>query len=168
MTGGITINTETEKRAKKTAAVRAAEKLRIRKLDERVPLSNDGLTNVDNIFRWYVVKNREDYKAVSEAYGGGIREPPVYPEIICVETVGREAYEGDAYDHQMADCRKVTEDFWKQLGYKCRMKKIRMKGKRYRRKKKRRETHCNQQKNDRKKMESMRKQERRNYLWQQM
>lgn len=116
------MDAETEIR---TDAVRAAEGLRIRELDGRIPLSNDGLIKAENIFRWYQVKNRSDYHAVRAAYGNSsIREPSAYPEIICVETIGEKEYEDDAYEYQMADCRKVTEGFWRELGYRCRIEKL--------------------------------------------
>ena len=107
----------------RAAVIASAEKLRIKELDEHIPLGNDGLINENNIFRWYRVQNKRDYYVLNTAYGNAIRKPSVYPEIICVETAGQEAYQGDAYGYHLADCRKITEDFWKQMGYKCTIEK---------------------------------------------
>ena len=103
--------------------IAAVEKLRIKELDEHIPLGNDGFVNESNTFRWYRIRNQNDYHILNTAYRDTIREPSVYPEIICVETVGQEPYQDDAYAYHLADCRKVTEDFWKQLGYQCTIQK---------------------------------------------
>lgn len=118
--GKVVMKTGVEMKSAETAL---AERLRIKELDEHIPLGNDGLVNESNIFRWYRVKDEKDYQVLNTVYGNAVREPSVYPEIICVETVGQEAYQGDAYAYHLADCRKITEDFWKQMGYKCRIEK---------------------------------------------
>lgn len=95
-----------------------AEKLRITELDEHLPLSNDGLMNENNTFRWYKLNNETDFETVNKAYGNSLNVPESYPEIMCVETVGYEAYMDDAYSYNMETCKKITESFWKELGVK--------------------------------------------------
>ena len=98
--------------------IEAAAKLRITELDEHLPLSNDGLINENNTFRWYKLNNETDFETVNKAYGNSLNVPESYPEIMCVETVGYEAYMDDAYSYDMTTCRTITENFWKKLGYK--------------------------------------------------
>ena len=104
--------------------IEAAEKLRITELDEHLPLSNDGLINENNTFRWYKLTNETDFATVNKAYGNSLNVPESYPEIMCVETVGYEAYMDDAYSYNMGTCKKITEIFWKELGYEINFRKV--------------------------------------------
>lgn len=97
--------------------IEMAEKLRIVKLDEFIPLSNQEF-NENNTFVWYEVKNKEDFDALNKAYAYELKEPSLYPEIICVETTGYEAYMDDAYGYNLRDLKQTTEDFWEKFGYK--------------------------------------------------
>lgn len=98
--------------------IEAAEKLRITELDEMIPLSDDGGINENNTFRWYRVENETDFDVLNEAYGNSLCRPSIYPEVICVETIGYEAYMDDAYSYNMTTCKYITESFWNKLGYK--------------------------------------------------
>lgn len=100
------------------ALIEEAEKLRIEEMDEDIPLSNDGLMNECNTFRWYKLENETDFETLNKAYGNGLNKPEHFPEVMCVETVGYEAYMDDAYSYDMTTCRTITENFWKKLGYK--------------------------------------------------
>ena len=106
------------------ALIEEAEKLRITELDEHLPLSNDGLANEYNTFRWYKLNNETDFETVNKAYGNSLNVPESYPEIMCVETVGYEAYMDDAYSYNMGTCKKITESFWKELGYEINFRKV--------------------------------------------
>ena len=106
------------------ALIEEAEKLRITELDEHLPLSNDGLANEYNTFRWYKLNNETDFETVNKAYGNSLNEPKSYPEIMCVETIGYEAYMDDAYSYNMETCKKITESFWKELGYEINFRKV--------------------------------------------
>ena len=97
---------------------------RIIELDEHLPLSNDGLINENNTFRWYKLNNETDFETVNKAYGNSLNVPESYPEIMCVETVGYEAYMDDAYSYNMGTCKKITESFWKELGVKVTFENI--------------------------------------------
>jgi len=107
-----------EEKEKQKKKIEAAEKLRIENLDEQMPLSSDGLVNEDNTFRWYRLQNRNDFAILNEAYRFSLREPETYPEILCVETCGHEAYMDDAYSYDITTCKKITEEFWEKLGFK--------------------------------------------------
>lgn len=98
--------------------IKAAEKFRIKGMDDTLPLSNDGTMNENNSFRWYKLESEADFETVNKAYANSLKKPENYPEIMCVETVGYEPYEDDAYSYDMSTCRTVTEEFWKKLGYK--------------------------------------------------
>ena len=98
--------------------IELAERLRIRELDEKIPLDDEGEVNENNTFRWYEVKDINDFTALNAAYQEQLKAPSVYPETICVETVGQEAYTDDAYNYNMEEIKEKTRDFWNQLGYK--------------------------------------------------
>ena len=106
------------------ALIEEAEKLRIEEMDEDIPLSDDGLMNECNTFRWYKLKNEADFETLNKAYGNGLSKPEHFPEVMCVETVGYEAYMDDAYSYDMTTCRTITENFWKKLGYKVTFEKV--------------------------------------------
>ena len=119
------IEFETEKECKDYEAKLAmkdlideAEKLRINELDDNIPLSNDGLVEENNVFRWYKLESEADFEILNKAYAHDLRKPEHFPEIMCVETVGYEAYMDDAYSYDMTTCKSITESFWKKLGYK--------------------------------------------------
>ncbi len=103
--------------------IEAAERLRITELDEQIPLSNNGLIDINDTFRWYKLKNKEDFETVNKAYVNNLGEPEKYPEVICVETYGYEVYTDDAYSYDMKTCKEITENFWKKLGYKVTIEK---------------------------------------------
>lgn len=107
-----------EEKQKKNKAVEQAETLRVSSLDDLMPITTDGLANENNTFRWYRLENEKDFKVVNNAYAGTLGKPSAYPEMMCVETCGYEAYMDDAYSYDMATCRATTEEFWKKLGYK--------------------------------------------------
>lgn len=100
--------------------IEKAENLRIVELDDCLPLTNDGLINDNNIFKWYRLESKEDFDIVEGAYGsnGHLSKPSTYPEVICVETCGYEPYKDDAYNYHLTDCKIMTEEFWKAMGYK--------------------------------------------------
>ena len=104
--------------------IEAAEKLRITELDEHLPLSNDGLVDENNTFRWYKLDNEADFETLNKAYGNELSKPEHFPEVMCVETVGYEAYMDDAYSYNMETCKKITESFWKELGVKVTFENI--------------------------------------------
>ena len=106
------------------ALIEEAEKLRIEEMDEDIPLSNDGLMNECNTFRWYKLDNEADFETLNKAYGNELSKPEHFPEVMCVETVGYEAYMDDAYSYNMETCKKITESFWKELGVKVTFENI--------------------------------------------
>lgn len=97
--------------------IKQAEKLRIKYLDGVIPLSNSGLTDENNTFRWYKVENKEDASILNDAYRIKFKPSLVYPEIICIETAGYEPYKDDAYAYHVTNLKEITENFWKKLGY---------------------------------------------------
>ena len=114
-----------EKNLLKEREIEAAEKLRIPDLDEFLPLDTDGLVNDNNTFRWYKVKNKEDFDILNTAYKEALTRPDNYPEIICVETVGYIPHMDDAYNYHTSRMMEDTKNFWKKLGYKVTFEKER-------------------------------------------
>lgn len=108
-----------EKNLEKEREIKAAERLRISDLDEFVPLSTDGSVNGDNMFRWYKVKNEEEFNILNMEYSNNL-QPDNYPETICVETVGH-----IAYDYHLSRMMEDTKNFWEKLGYEVTFEKER-------------------------------------------
>lgn len=114
-----------EERLRKDEAIDGAEKLRIKELDNLMPITACE-ENENNTFRWYRIENETDFKTVSKAcetrywntFGGAKK----YPEIMCVETCGEEPYEDDAYCYYLSDLIDESIGFWKKLGYKIEIK----------------------------------------------
>lgn len=113
-----------ENNLEKERKINAAEKLRIPNLDELTPLSVNGLVDENNTFRWYKVKNEDEFNILNMAYLNDL-QPDNYPEIICVETIGYEPYKDQAYDYHMSRMMEDTKDFWEKLGYKVTFEKER-------------------------------------------
>lgn len=107
-----------EKKISLNKLIEEAEKFRITELDEELPLSNDGTMDENNTYRWYKVDNETEFKAIEKAYRSTFTIPKKYPEIICVETIGHDAYMDDAYNYNMETCKEITKEFWKKLGIK--------------------------------------------------
>lgn len=116
------INYEANLRLEKK--IKEVERLRIKELDGVIPFNNDGIMNCENEFRWYDVTNKDDFDAINDIYNNNLTQPVIYPEIICVETYGYDSYGGDAYDYHMTACKKNTEDFWNQVGFKCVIERV--------------------------------------------
>lgn len=93
-----------------------AEQFRIKKLDERMPLSLEE-AGENNTFRWYEVRSKEEFDILNKAYKDSIAAPANYPELICVETCGYEAYMDDAYSYNVTGLKKETKNFWETMGY---------------------------------------------------
>lgn len=107
-----------EERQKRKEEIEAAEKLRIEDLDEQIPLYC-GEMSENNTFRWYRVENDAEFDVLNNACRNELvcARPSVYPEIICVETVGYEAYEDDVYSYNMEDIKAATKEFFEKFGY---------------------------------------------------
>ena len=114
-----------ESNLEKERKIKAAEKLRLHNYDDVLPLSTDGCVNENNIFRWYKVKNEDDFNILNAAYKEALTRPEKYPEIICVETAGYEPYIDDPYDWHMSNMMEDTKEFWNDLGYEVTFKKER-------------------------------------------
>lgn len=91
--------------------------IQIPEWDEMIPLSFDGSVNGDNTFRWYRLHNEEDFQILNAAYHKQLNVPRKYPEIICVETCGFDAYEDYPSTYDMTTCLEKTKAFWEKLGY---------------------------------------------------
>lgn len=102
--------------------IQAAENLRIKKLDEVVPISIGGEVNSDNIFIWYRIANEQDLETILEAYASRygyveVGKPGKYPNVLCIETIGHEEYEDSSYGYWFDQMINDTKIFWKKLGY---------------------------------------------------
>lgn len=108
-----------EEELEKKRRIEEAEKLRIEKLDNMIPINYDGLPNDNNCFNWYKLNTKEDFETLIEAYrNGNLEEPENFPALYCVETCGYEPYEDESYSYDLVTCKTCTEKFWETLGYK--------------------------------------------------
>jgi len=108
-----------EEELEKKRRIEEAEKLRIEKLDNMIPINYDGLPNDNNCFNWYKLNTKEDFETLIEAYrNGNLEEPENFPTLYCVETCGYEPYEDESYSYDLVTCKTCTEKFWETLGYK--------------------------------------------------
>lgn len=99
--------------------IKEAEKLRIEKLDNMIPINDDALPNDNNCFYWYKLNTKEDFEILIKAYrNGNLDEPEHFPTLYCVETCGYKPYEDESYSYDLATCKTCTEKFWEELGYK--------------------------------------------------
>lgn len=114
-----------EKAEKRKIFIEKAEKLRIKELEDLMPLVLDE-TMEHHEYRWYKLQNENDYNILSEAYSGNYFGKPVsYPIIMCVETYDYycDEYDGDAYSFTLEQCKEDTIKFWKRQGYKVTIEK---------------------------------------------
>lgn len=58
--------------------IKQAEKLKIKDLDKVIPLSDSGLIDENNTFRWYNVENEDDVSILNDAYRTSFKPPLVY------------------------------------------------------------------------------------------
>ena len=114
-----------EKAEKRKIFIDKAEKLRIKELEDLMPLVLDE-TMEHHEYRWYKLQNENDYNILSEAYSGNyFGEPVSYPAIMCVETYDYycDDYDGDAYSFTLDKCKEDTIKFWERQGYKVMIEK---------------------------------------------
>lgn len=108
-----------EKQKERKGFIEEAEKLRIKGLENLMPLILDE-TMENHEYRWYKVQNENDYNIISAAYNDDyFNEPVTYPAIMCIETYDYycDNYDGDAYSLTLDDCKKDTISFWEKQGY---------------------------------------------------
>lgn len=114
-----------EKAEKRKTFIEEAEKLRIKELEDLMPLVLDE-TMEHHEYRWYKLQNENDYNTLSEAYSENyFGKTTSYPVIMCVETYDYycDDYDGDAYCFTLDKCKEDTIKFWKKQGYKVRIEK---------------------------------------------
>ena len=114
-----------EKAEKRKVFIDKADKLRIRELEDSMPLVLDE-TMEHHEYRWYKLQNENDYNILSKAYSGNyFGEPASYPVIMCVETYDYycDDYDGDAYNFTLDKCKEDTIKFWEKQGYKVKIEK---------------------------------------------
>ena len=99
--------------------IERAEKLRINKWDDLVPVTGEEI-NPENHFCWYRVNSAEDVTALEEAYYAELPiEVENYPEIICVEVSSGEPYDfrSITYFYNLKNIIKESMQFWNALDY---------------------------------------------------
>lgn len=114
-----------ERQKERKCFIEKAEKLRIKELEDSIPLVLDETMEYHE-YRWYRLQNENDYNILSEAYSGNYFDKPVsYPVTMCVETYDYycDEYDGDAYSFTLDQCKEDTIKFWERQGYKVTIEK---------------------------------------------
>ena len=100
--------------------IEQADNMRIKELDDVLPLDCCGEVEENNNFRWFSLNNKEDYDIVSKAYDNDeLPTPKEYPAILCVESSSYyfEEYNADSYGYLLKDIMADTKEFWARFGY---------------------------------------------------
>lgn len=109
---------------KRLKSIKTAEELRIAKLSNMLPITNVEFSE-NNYFEWYLIRNRDDFDAVRQAYTREWFEDCVeYPNIMCVERTDCQEYEGDAYSYFLTSLMGEMMDFWRKMGYEIEFRKV--------------------------------------------
>lgn len=115
---------EHEKNLELKTFIEGAEKLRVKELDDVIPISTEAIIN-DNTFLWYKLNNKQDFEILNKAYNNSLYEPSVYPMFKCVENSYYNPYDSDYYyDYDLCECKNITENFWNKFGYKVIFEKL--------------------------------------------
>lgn len=100
--------------------IKQADDMRIKELDDVLPLDCNGMVEENNNFRWFVLDNKVDYDIVRKAYAdASLPIPKEYPTIICIESSSyyTEEYNDDCYGYLLENIMVDTKEFWGKLGY---------------------------------------------------
>ena len=106
--------------------IKQADNMRIKELDDTLPLDCKAIVGEYNNFRWFPLNNKEDYNIVLKAYAdGSLPVPKEYPTILCVESSSyyTEEYNSDCDGYLLEDLMADTKEFWEKLGYKVEITK---------------------------------------------
>ena len=109
---------EYEKEIEMCKKAKSAEKLRIRELDDMMPLINVE-TYENHEYVWYKLKNEKDFNTLKEAfeYSKDFTVPDGYPTLYCVESFGYDnIYEDDnTWTCTIDECKDAAVKFWENL-----------------------------------------------------
>ena len=106
--------------------IEQANNMRIKELDDVIPLDCNGMAEENSNFRWFPLNNKGDYNIVLKAYAdGSLPIPKEYPTILCVESSSyyEEEYNEDCYGYLLENIMADTKKFWEKLGYKVEITK---------------------------------------------
>lgn len=117
-----------EKKRKQWKFIEEAEKLRIEKLNNVMPVT-DIEHREDNKYSWYTIRNKGDLDLIAKAcgYHNFDEASPIEincPEILCVETLDyAEEYEGEIYCYTLSSIMENIKEFMEEFGYKVEFEK---------------------------------------------
>lgn len=100
--------------------IEQADNMRIKELDDVLPLDCNGMVEENSYFNWFSLNSKKDFDIVKKAYAdGSLPVPKEYPTILCVESNSyhTEEYNDDCYGYLLEDIMADTKKFWKKLGY---------------------------------------------------
>jgi hypothetical protein len=112
---------EYEKEIEMCKKAKDAEKLRIRELDDVIPLIDVEIYE-NREYVWYKLENEKDFNTLKEAfeYSKDFTVPDGYPTLYCVESFGYDnIYEDDnTWTCTLNECKDAAVEFWERFGYK--------------------------------------------------
>ncbi len=111
---------EYEKKIEMCKKTKDAEKLRIRELDDVIPLI-DVETYTEHEYVWYKLESEKDFNILKEAFEHSIdfTVPDGYPTLYCVESFDYDfIYESDnIWTYTLNECKDAAVEFWERFGY---------------------------------------------------
>lgn len=128
---------EYEKEIKMRKKANDAEKLRIYKLNDVIPLI-DVETCENRKYAWYKLESEKDFNTLKEAfeYSKDFTIPDGYPTLYCVESFGYDniyveslgygnIYKDDnVWTCTLNECKDAAVEFWERFGYKLTFEKV--------------------------------------------
>jgi hypothetical protein len=100
--------------------IKQADDMRIKELDDVLPLDCNGMVEENSYFYWFSLNSKKDFDIVRKAYDNAtLPVPKEYPTILCVESNSyhTEEYNDDCYGYLLENIMADTKKFWKKLGY---------------------------------------------------
>lgn len=106
-------------------AIKAANGLRIKRLDGVFPLDTNGEVEGGWWHYWFMIKNQNDWNILRKAFesdSGLEKKLENYPEVVCIEECEDE-FGSDPYVFKLSDMLIQTKEFWKLFGYEVELRK---------------------------------------------
>lgn len=92
--------------------ITAADKMLIPKLNNLIPLNNDGIIEAGFPTRWYKVNSDADINTLSLAYGKDFYKLDKYPEIVCIVSREDTLYSSNCVQYTLSLCKAMASSFW--------------------------------------------------------
>ena len=91
-------------------------KLEVKGIGDLLPLDTHGLSvNDSHYYTWYKVNDEGEWNTIIAVYGGYLKQPESFPEIVCLENCGyTDEY---LWVYRLSEMKQDTIDFWRNFGF---------------------------------------------------